>query len=107
MAGGEPAEGTLYEFGNQQPIPVPVPVPAPLSVAPTPPSTVEALAGGLHRLVWLVALVLVVGVHTPLAPTVIIACVAGFVLNHIHHDLRRQRLSRRALPPPAPPADLR
>ncbi|MFT4109177.1 hypothetical protein [Propionicimonas sp.] len=76
-----------------------VPVPGPTE----PPGTLERLAGRLHGLVWVIAVVLVVFGHLSIVPTVVLAVVAGFVLNHIRHDLRRQRLARAVPPVPRPP----
>ncbi|MGC3995431.1 MAG: hypothetical protein QM779_15160 [Propionicimonas sp.] len=88
---GEPVSGA-------QPVPA-LPVP----VAPEPPGTVEKLAGRLHGLVWVIAIALVIFIHTSLVATVVVATVAGFVLNHIRRDLRRQRLARAGSPVPRPP----
>ncbi len=65
-----------------------------------PPSSFETVIGTLAKLVWPVAILLVVFTKLAFWPVLIGAIVLGTVLGALKRNLRQQR---RALPPPPPP----
>ncbi|MFT4216698.1 MAG: hypothetical protein QM619_05870 [Micropruina sp.] len=84
------------------PAPAPTPHPVHPSARQVPPaSTVETVVGTLAKVVWPVAIVLLITTRMGFVPLVIIAIVANMLLGAIKKNLRQRRYA--SLPPSYPP----
>lgn len=92
-------------FGPQPPdagsgVPAWHPVPAPARHVP-PPSALEGAVGVLRRVIWPIAILVLVTTHVGFVPLLVAAIVANVVLGAVRRNLRRRRYA--AALPPAPP----
>lgn len=97
-----PDERTNFPGYRPQP---PAPRPSYPVARPVPPpaSAFETVVGTLSRLVWPIAILLLITTHMGFFPLIITAIVVNIVLGSIKKNLRQRRHA--ALPPPpAPPA---
>lgn len=84
----EPTDDVPSYGGSEQPVSgyvVPVAAPVP------PPSAVETVIGTLARLVWPVAILLVIFTHLSFWPVLITAIVVGTILRALKGNLRQRR----------------
>ncbi len=100
--GPQPSDGR-HEFPGYHPQP-PVPRPFYPVTHPVPPaSTFETVIGTLSKLVWPIAILLLITTNLGFFPLIITAIVVNVVLGSVKKNLRQRRHA--ALPPPpAPPA---
>jgi hypothetical protein len=103
-----PPESAGYPvYGARSPAPRPS---YPVARQVPPASAFETVVGTLSKLVWPVAILLLITTHLGFFPLIIIAIVTNIVLGSIKKNLRQRRYA--ALPPPPPaypsqPDDLR